>query len=160
MTAANGVAKATYNVNFSVGLLADNTLKDIKVNGQSIPGFTPSQAVYKVSLPVGTTEMPVVEAVSAYPAGEQTIVYNAPAAVEGGSYTISVTTPGNTIAKVYKLNFKLEASSYSYLKSLKVGGADVQNFDPTQMTYYVRLDLGTTTLPEITYEAGDNFQTI
>lgn len=160
VTAANGTAKATYNVNFSEGLLADNTLKDITVNGVSIPGFTPSQAVYKVSLPVGTTEMPAIVGVSAYPAGEQTITYNAPAVIDGGSYTISVSTPGNTVPKVYKLNFKLEASSYSYLKSLKVGGDDVQNFDPTQMTYYVHLGLGTSTLPEITYEAGDNFQTI
>ncbi len=160
VTAANGTAKATYNVNFSEGLLADNTLKDITVDGVSIPGFTPSQAVYKVSLPVGTTQMPAIVGVSAYPEGEQTITYNAPAVIDGGSYTISVSTPGNTVPKVYKLNFKLEASSYSYLKSLKVGGADVTNFDPTQMTYYVHLPLGTAALPEITYEAGDNFQTI
>lgn len=159
VTAANGTAKATYNVNFSVGLLADNTLKDITVDGVSIPGFTPSQAVYKVSLPVGTTQMPAIVGVSAYPAGEQTITYNAPAVIDGGSYTISVSTPGNTVPKVYKLNFKLEASSYSYLKSLTVGDY-VQNFDPTQMTYYVHLPLGTAALPEITYEAGDNFQTI
>ena len=159
VTAANGMTKATYKVTFSVGALADNTLKDITVNGSSIPGFTPSQAVYKVSLPVGTTQMPEVKAVSAYPEGEQTIVYKAPAVIDGGTYTVSVSTPGNTVAKVYKLNFKLEASSYSYLKDLKAGNY-ITNFEPTQTTYYVHLPLGTTELPEVTWEAGDEFQKI
>lgn len=164
VTAANGTSKATYTLNFKVGLLADNTLADIKVNGKSIPGFTPSQAVYKVSLPVGTTQMPTVEGVSAYPAGEQTITYTAPAEIDGGTYLVSVTTPGNSVAKVYKLNFRLEASSYTYLKELHVQDANgtefLQDFAPEKTTYYVRLPLGTTSMPTISYVAGDEYQTI
>lgn len=159
VTAANGTSKATYNVIFKVGLLADNTLRDIMVNGKSIPGFTPSQAVYKVSLPTNTTSMPTVQAVSAYPAGEQTIVYKAPSVIDGGTYTVSVTTPGNTVAKVYKLNFRLEASSYSYLQNLTAGDY-ITNFEPTNTTYYVNMPLGTTALPTIAWTAGDEYQTI
>ena len=159
VTAPNGQDKAQYKVTFEVGKLADNTLKDITVNGKSIPGFTPNQSTYKVSLPVGTTKMPEIKGVSAYPAGEQTIVYNAPAVIDGGTYTISVTTPGNSVPKVYKLNFKLEASSYTYLKDLKAGNY-ITSFDPEQMTYYVNLPIGTTALPAVSWTAGDEFQKV
>ena len=161
--AADNQSTQQYRVTFAVGQLADNTLADIKVNGKSIPGFTPTQAVYKVSLPVGTTTMPQVEAISAYPAGEQTIVKTAPNTIDGGTYTISVTTPGNSVPKVYKLNFKLEASSYTYLQDLRVVKDNynyIEHFEPTQTTYYFNLPLGTTSLPTITWTAGDEFQTI
>ena len=159
VTAANGTSKQAYNLTFEIAKLADNTLKDIQVNGKSIPGFTPSQAVYKVALPTSTTTMPTVTPVSAYADGEQTIVHKAPPTIDGGAYTLSVTTPGNTVAKVYKLNFKLEASSYSYLKDLKVGDY-IKNFDPTNTTYYVHLPLGTTALPDITWTVGDEYQKV
>ena len=159
VTAADKKTTSTYTIQFAVALLSDNTLKDIKVNGNSLPGFTPTQTIYRVSLPVGTTAIPTVEAVSAYPAGAQTITHTPPAQVEGGQYQISVTTPGNPVAKVYKLNFKLEASSYTYLNDLQMGGY-ITAFNPEVLTYYVNLPLGTTELPEITYVAGDPYQTI
>lgn len=160
VTAANKTATQTYTINFKVGLLADNELQDILVNGKSIPGFNPSQTIYKVSLPMGTTQMPSVTYVSKYPAGEQTVVATAPSIIDGGQYTLSVTTPGNQIAKVYKLNFKLEESSYSYLKTLEVAGGYIANFQPDNFTYYINLPLGTTAIPDITYTVGDEFQTV
>ncbi|MCI6324100.1 MAG: hypothetical protein MR787_03370 [Bacteroidales bacterium] len=159
VTAADKKTTSTYTIQFAVALLSDNTLKDIKVNGNSLPGFTPTQTIYRVSLPEGTTDMPDVEAVSAYPDGAQTIDYLPPAQVEGGQYQISVTTPGNPVAKVYKLNFKLEASSYTYLADLQMGGY-ITDFQPEVLTYYVNLHLGTTELPEVTYVPGDPYQTI
>ena len=160
VTAANNTTSQTYTVNFKVGLLADNELQDIQVDGKSIPGFNPSQTIYKVSLPVGTTVMPTVTAVSKYPQGEQTIVHTAPSVIDGGVYQISVTTPGNQIAKVYKLNFKLEPSSYTYLQNLQVAGGYIANFQPDNFTYYINLPMGTTAIPDITYTAGDEYQTI
>lgn len=159
VTAADKKTTSTYTIQFAVALLSDNTLKDIKVNGNSLPGFTPTQTIYRVSLPVGTTDMPDVEAVSAYPDGAQTITHTPPAQVEGGQYQISVTTPGNPVAKVYKLNFKLEASSYTYLTDLQMGGY-ITDFQSEVLTYYVNLPLGTTELPEVTYVPGDPYQTI
>ena len=162
VTAADGKSTATYTLTFKVGLLADNTLKDILVNGISVPGFTPSQANYKVSLPEGTTDVPTVKAVSAYPEGAQTIEYVLPAAanLNGGSALIKVTTPGNQLAKTYKLTFKIEKSTYSYLKSIMLDGVEINNFEPTNLTYYVRLPLGTTSLPTITWVQGDAYQTV
>ena len=167
VTAADKKATMTYTINFSVALLADNTLKDIKVNGVSIAGFTPNQTVYRVSLPTTTTDIPKVEAISAYPAGEQTITHSAPtsaASLDGSQHVISVTTPGDPKAKTYKLTYKLEASSYSMLKTLqmidKTGYNWIPNFTPNQFTYYVNLPIGTTALPSITYEKGEPSQTV
>ena len=177
VTAADGTTNGTYTFKFELAPLADNTLKDIKVNGSSVIGFTPSQTVYKVSLPTSTTSLNI-EPVSDYPAGAQTIVV-APnplptgEAINGSSVTISVTTPGNAIPKVYKLNIKLEASSYSYLDNLMVQGEQIKKvnpasptdetalgFEPEQLTYFVTLKMGTTSLPQILYTRGDSYQTV
>ena len=163
VTAADKKTTMTYTVNFSVALLADNTLQDIKVNGASVPGFTPNQTIYRISLPTSTTTIPEVEAVSAYPAGEQTITHTPPtsaAALDGSQHVITVTTPGNATPKTYKLNYKLEASSYALLNSLQMGDNWIPNFDPNTFSYYVNLPIGTTELPAITYEKGEATQTV
>ena len=175
VTAANGTTKSTYTVKFDVAQLNDNTLKDIQVNGKSILGFNPQQTVYKVSLPVGTKSM-TVKAVSAYPDGQQTITYSPSdklegSAIDGATIQISVTTPGNPVAKVYKLNIKCEASSYSYLSDLKVEGDQIKDvnpskvgqpqvidFQPENLTYYINLKMGSTSLPKITAVKGDEYQ--
>ena len=171
VTSPSKKVKETYTVQFSIGLLKDNTLKSILVNGKPIPGFSPAQTVYKVS--VTSDDMPTVEAVSAYPVGEQTITYKAPDVVDGGQYQISVSTPGNPTPKIYKLNFKKEASSYSRLADLQVigdkiarvnpskqGEPTVLSFDPENMTYYVNLMMGATELPQIIATKGEDTQTI
>ena len=163
VTAADKKTTATYSIQFSVAQLSDNTLKDIKVNGTSIPGFTPSQTIYRVSLPTSTNTIPTVEAVSAYPQGEQTITHTAPTSatnLDGSQHIINVTAPGNPVAKTYKLTYKLEASSYSLLKDLQIGNNLITNFDPNQFTYYVNLPIGTTTMPTITYIKGESTQTV
>lgn len=160
VTAADKKTKTTYTLSFAVAPLADNTLQDIQVNGESVAGFQPQQTNYRVSLPLGTTTMPVVQAISAYPAGEQTITYTAPAEIDGGVYQIAVTTPGNPMPKTYKLNFRLEPSSYSKLRDLQIWGQTVEGFDPDQLTYYITLPIGTESLPNITYTPGDAYQTV
>lgn len=160
VTAADGKTKQTYTISFSVALLSDNTLKDIKINGESLAGFTPNQTTYRVSLPTSTTTMPKVEAISAYPAGAQTITYNAPSVIDGGVYQINVSTPGNPTPKTYKMTFKLEASSYSLLKDLQMGENWITNFNPENLTYYVNLPVGTTELPKVTYVKGESTQTV
>lgn len=163
VTAADGKTTNTYTISFSVAQLSDNTLKDIKVNGTSIAGFNPNQTIYRISLPTSTTTIPTVEAISEYPAGAQTITHTAPtdpAKLDGSQHIINVTTPGNPTPKTYKLTYKLEESSYALLKDLQMGDGLITNFDPNQFTYYVNLPIGTTTLPEITYELGEATQQV
>lgn len=159
VTAADGTTTKKYTLNFSIAQLADNTLKGIKVNGEEIAGFSPTLTSYRVDLPLGTTTVPPVEAISAYPKGAQTITYKAPSNVDGGTYTISVTTPGNSTAMVYRLNFRITASTNSKLKDLKMGDY-ITNFSPDRTTYYVTFPKGTTKQPEVTYTKGDAYQTV
>lgn len=159
VTAPDGTTTKTYTISFSVAPLADNTLVGIKVNGEPIADFIPTMTTYRVELPLSTTVMPTVEAISAYPAGAQTIVYTAPSTIDNGQYKISVTTPGNPTAKVYKLNFKITASTNSRLSDLQMGSYIV-DFSPSRTTYYVTLPMGTTALPAITYTKGDASQTV
>ena len=175
--AAGGSNQRTYTLRFSVAQLSDNTLKDILVCARenvgdttftSLRGFNPSVANYRVSVPEGTTLMPLVRAVSNYPAGAQTIVYNPatihdnPVTVNNMAYTISVTTPGNPVAKTYKLTFKEEKSSYSKLQGLhmydETGYDWILNYDPDNLIYYVNFPLGTRAVPEVTWEKGDKYQ--
>lgn len=164
VTAANGTDAQDYTLNFSVGALADNTLVDIKVNGNSVPGFSPSQNVYKVSLPVGTPSL-TIEPVSKPEYGNLQTVVITPnplptgEAINGTAVQLAVTTPGNTIANTYKLNLKLEQSSYSYLKSLQVGEY-ITSFEPDNFIYYINLPMGTTAIPAINYIRGDDYQTV
>ena len=164
VTAANGTDTQDYTLNFSVGALADNTLVDIKVNGNSVPGFSPSQNVYKASLPVGTPSL-TIEPVSKPEYGNLQTVVITPnplptgEAINGTAVQLAVTTPGNTIANTYKLNLKLEQSSYSYLKSLQVGEY-ITSFEPDNFIYYINLPMGTTAIPAITYTRGDEYQTV
>ncbi len=164
VTAANGTDTQDYTLSFSVGALADNTLVDIKVNGNSVPGFSPSQNVYKVSLPVGTPSL-TIEPVSKPEYGNLQTVVITPnplptgEAINGTAVQLAVTTPGNTIANTYKLNLKLEQSSYSYLKSLQVGEY-ITSFEPDNFIYYINLPMGTTAIPAINYIRGDDYQTV
>lgn len=162
VTAEDKKTKSTYTVRFSEAQLSDNTLKDILVNGKSIPGYQPSKTSYRVSLPVDTKQMPTVKAVSAYPDGMQTITYTAPSVLDGGVYQISVKTPGNQTAKVYKLTFKLEPSTYAYLADLKMGDDVnyIKDFEPEKLNYSVSLPLGTLSVPTITPVPGDEYQNV
>ena len=177
VTAANGT-KATYTLNFTIGKLADNTLVGINIGGKALLGFNPSQTVYKVSLPTNTSSVPSIEAVSYYAAGEQTIEYvgipTSVSALDGAQVQIKVTTPGNTTPKIYKLNFKLEASSYSYLGGLTIEGDQIYKVNPCasasdtthiafaadNLTYYVTLKMGTEALPTITPIKAEAEQTV
>ena len=177
VTAADKTTKKTYTFNFKIAQLSDVTLKDIKVNGKSIPGFSPAQAVYKVSLPTSTTAAPTIEAVSAYEEGAQTITITTPTIEQiktgNAQAQIRVSAPGATSEKVYKLNFKIEESSYAYLADLQIVGDQIVKVnpslldDPTKIAfdleltnYYVTLQMGSLYLPKILYTPGDEFQTI
>ncbi|MBR3648136.1 MAG: hypothetical protein IKN59_07100 [Paludibacteraceae bacterium] len=157
VTAADGTSTQTYTLHFTVAQLSDNTLHDILVNGVSLTGFSSGKSNYTLSLPLGTTTAPTVTPVSAYPAGAQTI--NVTNTLEGGCI-ITVSVPGNSVTKTYKITYKVEASSNSSLADLLIDGTTVAGFNPAVTAYTVALPLGTTVTPTITWVAGDAYQTI
>ena len=57
-----------------------------------------------------------------------------------------------------RLSFKITASTYSYLKDIKVGGVSIEGFDPMLFNYSYALPQGTTVLPSIEAVKGDAYQ--
>ncbi len=161
-TAADKNYSSTYVINFSVGQLDDNKLADIKIDGNSLPGFSPTKTTYTVELPLGTTALPTIEPISAYAQGAQTITVENNVTISGetciGTYNISVKAPGNVTTRVYRLSFKITASTYSYLKDIKVGGVSIEGFDPMLFNYSYALPQGTTVLPSVEAVKGDAYQ--
>ena len=155
--AENRSYETVYNLNLSIGQLSDNTLKDIKINGNSIPGFKPENNTYQVELPLGTTATPTIEAVSKYAEGDQNIVITN-GGLDGRS-TIVVTPPTGS-PRTYRITFVITESSYSYLNDIKVGGVSLPDFNAENTQYEVKLPLGTTKLPAITWTQGDPYQTV
>ncbi|MCQ2334406.1 MAG: hypothetical protein MJZ89_01060 [Paludibacteraceae bacterium] len=163
VTAADGSTTLTYTVHFVQQQLTDNTLQDIQVNGSSIPGFISTKTTYTIELPLGTTSAPTVTPISRYPAGQQTIqiVQNTLDVSSGtGQCKISVSAPGAPTTRTYTLNYRVTASTYSFLSDLRIDGSTIANFEYDRLTYYVNLPIGTTSLPTIAWTAGDPYQTI
>ena len=158
VTAADGSTTMTYTLNFSVAQLSDVTLLNIFVDGNPLPGFTPSKSNYTVSLPLGTTTAPAITWESAYPAGAQTITLLSNTLANGAQ--IQVSAPGASAAKTYKLTYRIEASSYAYLSSISLDGTPIAGFDPEVTNYSFDLPLGTTELPTISWTQGDQYQSV
>ena len=157
VTAGDGT-QLTYTVQFSVAALNDATLKNIFVDGSPVPDFTPLKSNYIISLPVGTEKAPVITWESAYPAGVQKVELLSNTLNEGAQIKVSI--PGGTATKTYKLTYKIEASTYSYLAGIQLDGKALEGFTPEQLAYTIDLPLGTTSLPVITWTKGDNYQTV
>ena len=160
VTAENTAYTTTYKLNFKEGELKDNTLQDIKINGKSIPGFNPNTTVYRVEMPLGTTVDPTIEAISKYPAGAQKIeIVNKGL---NGTSTITVTPPSSDAKpRTYSISYVIKASSYSKLSSLSVKGYSLTPAFSSETTQYsVSLPVGTTSVPEITWVKGDEYQTV
>ena len=157
VTAHDGISVSEYTLNLSVGELKDNTLKDILLDGKSLEGFKPNTNLYTVYLSADATEVPTIEAVSAYEEGLQKIEivnngFSAPS-------TIVVTPPAGT-SRTYKIQFKIKQSTNSYLNSIMLDGVEISDFAPDKLNYDISLPIGTTSLPAITWVQGDEYQTV
>ena len=158
VAAADGTTNNTYTLNFSVAELSDNTLQAIYIDGELVPGFTPTKNNYTISLPLGTSEAPIITWQSAYADGAQTIALIKNGLEEGAQITVSAPAASNT--RTYKLTYKIEASSYAYLAGISLDGQPIDGFTPEQTNYSITLPIGTTTLPAITWTQGDPYQTV
>lgn len=80
--------------------LTDATLKSITINSEALEEFEPTTTTYNVELPIGTTEVPTVEATPT--AGTCTIT---DATSLPGATTIEVTAKDGTTTQTYTINF-------------------------------------------------------
>ena len=158
VTAADGTTKNSYTLNFSVAQLSDNTLEAIYLDGKLLSGFAPTKNNYTISLPLGTTETPIITWKSAYADGEQTIKLVKNSLKDGAQLTVSA--PAAQATRTYKITYKIEASSYAYLAGISLDGQPIEGFTPEQTSYSITLPIGTTTLPAITWTQGDPYQQV
>ncbi len=157
VTAADGTTQ-TYTITFSVAALTDVTLQAIYVDGNLLPGYTATKSNYTISLPLGTSTLPVITWESAYAQGIQKIELLQNSLDQGVQIKVSI--PGTSLSKIYKITYKIEASSYSYLAGIQLDGNGLDGFAADKFVYTISLPVGTTQLPKITWTAGDQYQTI
>ncbi len=86
----------------------DATLSDLKVDGTTIPGFSPSMLNYTMELPEGTTQVPVVTAITNDPEASH-IVNNATALP--GTTEVVVTSSNGNVVKTYTVAFTVGGST-------------------------------------------------
>ena len=154
-TAPDGTSKTEYSITFTVGVLTDNTLTDIRLDGKTISGFNPTKNNYTVELPLGTTVTPVLEYTTAYPEYHDIVVDNK--GIEGG-IDVKVTPKGTTNTRTYKIKFVITESTNSKLSAITLDGKLIDGFNSELTAYTVNLPIGTTTLPAVAYEKGDEYQ--
>lgn len=102
VTAPDGVAKKTYTISFSVALPSNNDLLDLKVNGKSITGFSPSVTTYNINVSLGYPTLPVFTWTLSDPLSTAVYTYTPGAAYQAVA-TIKVTGQ-NGVAKTYTIN--------------------------------------------------------
>ena len=158
VTAEDGTTTKTYTVNFTRAELShDATLSDIKVDGQSISGFTPGTTSYTVNIPYSQTTIPVVTATTTH-AGANAVV-TAASAIEGTA-TILVTAEDGSTTNTYTLTFhKVAASTDATLSSLSYNGQPISGFNPSTTSYSVELPEGSYP-PSVSAEANHPFATV
>lgn len=131
------------------------TLTGITVDGTPLAGFNKDTLEYDVTLPYGTTDVPVVAVTKADPSAIDTITN---AASLPGTTTILITAPDLVTKRTYTIHFSVlpyVPSSDATLSALSVGlGTLAPVFNPDSLNYIVN-DLPTgTTVVNITATAN------
>ena len=132
-------------------------LKSIEIDGAVIEGFSPDKFTYLVNLPIGTEVVPYI---SYTPAEETQIVHYIEPATINDVATIKVVAQDATYSNTYYVAFNRLLSDVDTLRAILIDGVPVESFDANTMEYIFILPYGTEELPDVSYEAGDNYQTI
>ncbi|MDP4152626.1 MAG: hypothetical protein Q8865_04170 [Bacillota bacterium] len=148
VTSEDGKVTKTYTINFTVAKSNDATLSNLQFNGSGIDNFSPTTYTYNVKLPYGTTDAPIVSAVTSDGGATVSITQ---ASTLTGSATVVVTAEDGATNKTYTVNFTLaEASTDNNLRSITVGNYNLSPaFDPATTNYTVILPAGTSIPPAI-----------
>jgi len=155
VTAEDGVTTTTYTVNFTVkSKFTDATLKDLQVDGITVPGFAATTTTYEIELPTGTTSPPAITA-TINDSNANLVITQATSVT--GSAIVVVTAEDGVNTKTYKVKFTEKTKSTdATLKDLQVDGKTVPGFAATTTMYEIELPTGTTTSPAITATINDS----
>ncbi|MCQ2360923.1 MAG: hypothetical protein MJ009_05545 [Paludibacteraceae bacterium] len=152
----NGDVTNVYKVMFNRIQASGSDLADITLDGNSIEGFEPTKYEYSIELPEETTVLPVISTVSGDYGQNVTVLTNG---VNGDAVVTSKSQDGSNTS-VYTLHFSVAKSTNSYLNLIMTDGEPLEGFFSDKFDYNVTLELGRTTLPEVTYIKGHVAQTV
>lgn len=155
VTAEDGETEQTYTVNF-VLVSTDATLSDLLIDGVSVTDFDPEMLEYFVFLPEGTTEPPVVTAVTN---NENATLEITQATEIPGTATVLVTAEDGDTQETYSVTF-LTGSGDATLSDLLVDGVTIDGFDPDVTDYYLLFPSEVVDVPEVTAVANDENATV
>lgn len=158
---------AEYRLHFVFTKSHDAELAMIMLDGEPLSAdadgfiadkeFSPNETEYAVTLPVGTETVPEIT----WTAGDewQTVLLDGTADVNG-TVRLTVTAGDGETVKEYTLRFTRRLSDNSQLGMLMADGLPIDGFKPDSLAYTVVLPESGTSLPEVTWVAGDEWQTI
>ncbi len=144
VTAAAGNT-VTYRLTFSTEKSSNNALLGIALDGKPLDGFHPDTLNYTLTLPAGTTTLPVVT----YTPGDeyQTVTLNTSTATRTVRIVVKA---GDGSSRIYTLTFEIEKSANALLKMIYLDGDSLADFTPEQLNYIVALEKDS--IPDITVD--------
>lgn len=151
VTANDNSTTTTYRIKFVSQASNNARLSDIQVNGESVSGFNAYLTSYNVSLPYGTTEVPVVSATPQD--GTATVQITQPTSVNGTA-SVVVTAGDGTTTQTYNLSLSVAPLTDVTLKNIFIDGNPLAGFQPTKANYNVSLPLSTVNVPAVTWESA------
>lgn len=155
VTAEDGTQR-TYTLNFSVEKSANAYLKQIYVNGDSLPNF--NQEKFNYIYLIDTTVIHTTPIITVDQNEGQYITIVKPQLL--GTAIIRV-TPETGLSNTYTITFCTRAtSSNNLLNNILLNGTGLTGFDPDTLNYNITLPAGTTIMPTIGYVKGDHTQTV
>lgn len=144
VTAAAGNT-VTYRLTFSTEKSSNNALLGIALDGKPLDGFHPDTLNYTLTLPAGTTTLPVVT----YTPGDeyQTVTLNTSTATRTVRIVVKA---GDGSSRIYTLTFEIEKSANALLKMIYLDGDSLADFNPERLNYIVALEKDS--IPDITVD--------
>nr|WP_275942638.1 cadherin-like beta sandwich domain-containing protein [Paenibacillus alba] len=140
VTAEDGTTKQDYTITVVRADKSTNAnLKDLTVDGVSIPDFAPAKITYTVNVPNATTSVIVVGTKDDSAAIDPDVIGGSQLVVGDNTVTVTVTAEDGTTKKVYTVTVVRAANSDASLSALQVDGTSVDNFDPNTLAYTVNV---------------------
>ena len=159
VTAENTEFTNVYTVNLVIKKSSVSTLKDIQFD--AIPyaefegkEFDPNGREFTVELPIGTKEYPTVT----YTPGDEYQTVSDPV-VNENIVTIDVEAEDGS-KHTYTIEFVILHSTNTELENIFINNVELDRFNPEVRIYYYELPYGTTDMPVVSYELGDQWQVV
>ncbi|MGM9805532.1 MAG: hypothetical protein ACI3Z7_03755 [Candidatus Aphodosoma sp.] len=123
---------------------------------EALPGFSPEVLAYDIVLPWRADVVPNIYPVPGSAGQTVNIVYGG---VNDTTF-IEVTSEDGAAVSVYKVNFVARKSSDASLAGLYVDGKFIPDFSPYVFDYFVVVDDGVGSAPEVTWDAAVREQSV